>query len=237
MKKNVKNFIRFFISIFKILFKINGVISFLKRNGFSNVGYFNLKDWRNDKFFIVACHVDFLGKVFIKCGKGDWLDKEFEITKYVYENSKTKNTTNAIKLIRYNGFSFAIYKFIDGLPLDDFLNTGQNFDNLKVNGFISFVDNLNYLKIIHRDVRPHNIIVESSGVPIFIDFEHAVHVNEYLKNNMPLSATDIPLRNNGYNNDYVWDDVSSLLKISEIFNLQDDELIDRLEERIGRNIL
>lgn len=237
MKQKAKNVIRIFISIFKILFKINGVKDFLKRNGFSNVGYFNLKDWRSDKFFIVACHVDFLGKVFIKCGEGDWLDKEFEITKYVYEASKIKNTTSAIKLIRYNGFSFAIYKFIDGVPLDDYLNTAQNFDNFKINSFINFLDNLNYLKIIHRDVRPHNIIVDSSGAPTFIDFEHAVHVNEHLKNSTPLSATDILLRNNGYNNDYLWDDASSLLKISETFNLRDDELIDRLEERIGRNIL
>ena len=84
---------------------------------------------------------------------------------------------NVVKIFEINeidGRAYIEMEFIDGRPLADILKSGQRYNNQQIVSFIeqisSALEATHKQKIIHRDVKPANILIDKSGVPHLVDF-------------------------------------------------------------------
>lgn len=85
------------------------------------------------------------------------------------------NHRNIVRVFNYYLYSedvtgYILMEFIDGIPIDKYLK--QNPDKL-ISVFLQVINGFRYLEekeILHRDIRPENILVTNDGVVKIIDF-------------------------------------------------------------------
>ena len=72
---------------------------------------------------------------------------------------------------------------VEGIRLDKLIETSlfkaKNAEFIRnlYEGIYNILIALHNVKIVHRDIRPENIIVQKNGIPVLIDFQFAVDVN------------------------------------------------------------
>jgi hypothetical protein len=131
---------------------------------------------------------------------------------------------------------------IDGVRLDLLIfskrinKKNNTFKKKLFKGLFQILKILHKKKIVHRDIRPQNIIVRKDGTPILIDFQFAIDVerikfHEYSVYHKRLAGLGREYAKNKYH----WDDAYSVNKILEDLNFINDSefiLIKRKVERL-----
>lgn len=88
---------------------------------------------------------------------------------------KHRNIAKCIDYFTENETGYIVMKYYEGKTLDDYMKEEKDFllsDELK-KIFIPIVDALRYLHkkgILHRDIKPKNIIIDKENGPVIIDF-------------------------------------------------------------------
>ncbi|MCY1279688.1 Serine/threonine-protein kinase PknD [compost metagenome] len=84
---------------------------------------------------------------------------------------------NIVRVLRYleaNGTAYIIMEFADGRPLSDVIRASGTLDAARVRALLlSLLDGLELVHqsgMLHRDIKPGNIILRQDGSPVLIDF-------------------------------------------------------------------
>lgn len=103
------------------------------------------------------------------------VESEFVVNFYEYQN----------KITSFNDQEEIIYtleEFVEGEELGDILSSGHTFENEEVINFLdsllSALEEIWTYNIVHRDIKPGNIIIREDNSPIIIDFGIARHIDE-----------------------------------------------------------
>jgi len=71
------------------------------------------------------------------------------------------------------GMVYIIMRFLDGLPLNHYIKQNSIDNNNKLKLFIKLLDAVSHAhanQILHRDIKPQNILVDVDGEPSLVDF-------------------------------------------------------------------
>ncbi len=100
--------------------------------------------------------------------------KEAEILK---EHSHT-NIAEYIDHFKENDTGYIVIRYYSGKTLDKYMEEGEiSYEQLLRELFLPLINAIGHIHrdgIIHRDIKPGNIIVDKDGIPIIIDFGSAI---------------------------------------------------------------
>lgn len=177
-------------------------------------------------------------KIFIKWGGyEDSVVTEYKIGKILYET----NPSNFIEplLFNYNnGKNFVATAFTRGCMLSE-LMSNNNINEKQKTAFIqqleSIANTLEKTGIIHRDIRPDNIMVENGEILKLIDTQFATNLSKFKPQKLSIKYLyNLRFIGDKYRfNLFCWDDMYSINKIITELNGQSN----LIEEKIGKNVL
>ena len=143
----------------------------------TNINPYLIEEWKNFSKYIYFLGISSNGtEYFIKSrGLAQSARREFKVieelrnenTKYFPKNYyfKSSEQINFIILEKLNGLKLSY--ILEKENIDEFSNTyKQNI----YNGIFNILQILHKLKIVHRDIRPENLIIKEDGTPILFDF-------------------------------------------------------------------
>lgn len=186
-------------------------------------------------------------KVFIK-SLGNFESNLNEIAALKILGSKNEDKgyfPNIIENFEYYFEPVVVMELIKGDRLDKLINEKYQFSEVEIrnilNQFCNIVDILYKNDIVHRDVRPENIIIQNGKVKLF-DFSYSVtQKSDILKDINNIENKELFLKNLGGNyrfDNLKWDDSYSFLKIAEsIYKLDELNNISEyinLKDKVGR---
>ncbi len=107
------------------------------------------------------------------------------------------NHPNIVRINRYfeaNGTGYFVMDYETGRSLRDILTAeGQQFGEQEIEAVIlplcNGLDKLHQQALIHRDIKPDNIIIRSDGSPVLIDFGAAADLRTLPHNELQIIAT------------------------------------------------
>ena len=229
-----------YINYKKYLYKLSD-LSFKKilpflvnewKNGSQQI-YFVAED-KNREFFFIK-----IGGIF------DSVRREYRIIKELKRINEKYFPD--VFLYRFTpNIKYIIMKKIDGDRLDYLFRSSliktKNQEYLKnlFNGILTILKTLHKTKIVHRDIRPENLIIKKDGTPILIDFQFAVDVNRKLYKEYKIVVKNpkyiATLGREYKKNRYHWDDAYSFKKILDNFDFIKDSEFEELKEKINKLI-
>ena len=135
---------------------------------------------RNDK--------EFEHKVAIKILKhgitSEYLLKRFQIERQTLANLQHKNIARLLDGGRtVDGLPYLVMEFIDGTPITEFCNNEKLSIQARLKIFRKVCEAVQYAHqnlVIHRDLKPGNILVTKDGAPKLLDFGIAKLIDEDL---------------------------------------------------------
>ena len=147
---------------------------------------------RNDK--------EFEHKVAIKILKhgitSEYLLKRFQIERQTLANLQHKNIARLLDGGRTNdGLPYLVMELIDGTPITEFCDKEKLSIQARLKIFRKVCEAVQYAHqnlVIHRDLKPGNILVTKEGIPKLLDFGIAKLIDEELvENNEGLTRTGV----------------------------------------------
>lgn len=193
-----------------------------------NVKILNFCDWHvgflyftgrsrinQEKVFIKICYQSFNTCYTESLLKDYPSDKHFPEVYYYFESP----------------FHMIITQFVDGVTLNN-INAFNNSDyETFVHQALEILDYLNAHKIIHRDIRPENLLWTTDKRLILIDFGWAYFRNKY---NKEIDTSILNMLNISYRSNTVeFDDAFSMYKIAEE-KIENNAVFLSIKSRIGR---
>ena len=135
---------------------------------------------RNDNLFVKKVAIKIL-----KYGiSSDYLLKRFQIERQTLANLQHNNITRLIDGGRTEtGLPYLIMEFVDGTPITKYCQTNNLSVPEKIKLFRQVCDAVQYAHqslIVHRDIKPGNILVTKEGVPKLMDFGIAKIIDDEL---------------------------------------------------------
>jgi len=206
----------------------------------NNIKPFQLENWKNFSGFIYFLgNIKGKGKVFIKSrGIEDSCRREYRVIQTL-RSLKKKYFPKEYYFRNTNKQSYVVMEYINGSRLDQLIETGKLYKKDKIfkkniyNGIFIILKTLHRLKIVHRDIRPQNIIIKDNGTPILIDFQFAVDVKRKIfKEYKIIRKKPRMVKGLGSSfskNRFHWDDAYSVSKILDLFKFKDDKNFDQIK--------
>lgn len=114
---------------------------------------------------------------------------------------KSSNHINIAKCMDYfieNNSAYIVIEYYEGKTLDQYM---KDEEFVSIPAFlrqiyipvINAVDSLHKKGVIHRDIKPTNIIISQEGIPVMIDFGSAINYRESEKKKIFVTAGFSPL--------------------------------------------
>lgn len=72
-----------------------------------------------------------------------------------------------------DGTPYLVMQYVEGVPLNDYCKTNHLDPRARIRLFLQLCDAVQYAHenlIVHRDIKPGNVLVDSKGQPILLDF-------------------------------------------------------------------
>ena len=222
-----------------------------------NLSFLNLKkinpylvdQWKNNSECIYfEATDDKNNEIFIKYGGiFDSARREYRILNQLKkDNQKNFPIANYYRYIP--NVSFVLLEKVKGIRLDYLIDSSdlklksKMFKKNLYNGIFDILKTLHKEEIVHRDIRPENIIIINDGTPFLIDFQFAVDINRkvYKEYKIVLKKPKriIALGGKYKVNNYHWDDAYSFYKILENLGFNDDleylTVMEKIKKLIGK---
>jgi serine/threonine protein kinase len=245
MIKNIVRLREFIISVIWLGINYRTILNTINEKGLGKLKPYKFTLWTKKVSFF-SCYDNQKG-VFLKIYRKERC-KNREIR--VYEAMHNNDISNIAELFFYENTSvgnFIGFEMIDGTTLTEALFKLDLLNTISLlKQTISILDDLNKLQVVHCDIRPDNIIIDSAGKLKLIDFEFSV-----VKNIKDLAViTEIRgLRLNNLGGEHSvegmkWDDAYSFYSIfREVIhgsNLIAEPAVEYefelLKDRIGNNV-
>jgi len=206
---------------FKYFFIIK---KYFNENNIINYKIKNFHLWKpNAQYFFGYCKYN-KKKVFIKFSNVYYIKREFEAINIINTSRPQSKYFPIILNYRLDyKLPNIVFEYIEGRPLNEFMKRNNKMDkdfiNQIANSFKDIIIILHSHGLVHRDIRPHNIIVGKNNTIHLIDFAYLVDTK---KKNIYLSELPINFNNRkkllelgyGYNQSSgTWDDSYSFMKI------------------------
>lgn len=181
-------------------------------------------------------------KVFIKWGGLRKSTKtEFKFGKILYE----QNSANFIKPYLFNfnmDKNFIVTDFVEGKMLSDAMKENSLTEDEKesfIKQFESIADTLEKTHVIHRDIRPDNIMILPDGTLKLIDMQFAVNGKKYREEKYYWKHCEIlsSLGDKYKKRKYLWDDMYSLNEIISELGGQSKNIRDRIGKNRINNVI
>ena len=214
-----------------------------------NIEPYKVNEWKNSSGFIYfKAETEDKKKLFIKSGGIDESSRrEYEVIK-------------ELRLIdpRYfpkeyyfrctEDINFIIMDEVKGQRLDYLINfdeiesKSKQFKENIYKGIFNILKILHKSKIVHRDIRPQNLLIKQDGTPVLVDFQFAVDIKrKKYKEFVTVRKKPeliIGLGDKFAKNTFHWDDAYSINKIFNFLKIVDDPDFLRIKvmtsQMIGR---
>jgi len=136
----------------------------------------------------LASHRDTGARVAIKLLRGDLLDKERIVDRFRQEGLLNLSHPNIVKILGvdiYKGRPYIVMEYVEGTDLEELIKKKGKLPISQTTGiFTQILSALSYVHargIIHRDIKPKNILIDSSGVAKLTDFGIAKSLYSHIK--------------------------------------------------------
>ena len=206
--------------------------NFSKTN-LKNVEPYKVSEWKNSSGYIYfKAESDNKKNLFIKSrGIGDSSKREYQVIKEL-SNIDDKYFPKLYYHKSLEEINFIIMEEIEGQRLDHLVNSnefGSKSNQFKENiykGIFKILKILHKSKIVHRDIRPQNLLIKNDGTPVLIDFQFAVDNKrtKYKEFNIVKKNPEliIGLGDKFAKNVFHWDDAYSVYKIFDFLKLKNN---------------
>jgi hypothetical protein len=212
-----------------------------------NISPYLVNEWKNFSHFIYFLAETEEGKkLFIKSrGLSQSARREFKIIEEL-RKIDLKHFPKEFFFRSTAKINFLIIENIEGQTLSYIIKSDQlklkpaRYKENLYKGIFSILKILHNAKIVHRDIRPENLIIKSDGTPILIDFQFAVDIKRKKFKEFKIVRKK-PKLIRGLGGDYAknsfhWDDAYSVKMIFEKLLFKDDPEFSKIESEIVKII-
>jgi hypothetical protein len=224
-------------------------ISTLVVNKIKNIYPFFVKEWKNfSQYIYFSGNTEDDEELIIKYGGiGESAKREYKILEILRKLDSKFFPKPYYFRSNFSEKFVAIEKIngdrLDKLIASNVLKSKSNQYQLNLyRGIYQILKILHESKIVHRDIRPENLIIKSNGLPILIDFQFSVDVKrKYFKEFKIIRKKPRLIKNLGSyyaKNKSHWDDAHSVIKILDQLNLTSNseftEIRNKTNSLIGK---
>ena len=212
-----------------------------------NIEPYLVNEWKNSSGFIYfKAEKEDKKKLFIKSGGIEESSRrEYNVIKEL-RNVNPKYFPKEYYFKSEKDVNFIVMEEVEGQRLDRLINLNelktkpnQYKENL-YNGMFNILKILHKLKIVHRDIRPQNIIIKHDGTPILIDFQFAVDIKRVKYKEFQIVRKKpeliIGLGDKFAKNIFHWDDAYSVNKIFNLLKIKNDPDFIKIQIMISKMI-
>ena len=212
-----------------------------------NIKPYLVNEWKNSSGFIYfKAETENKKKLFIKSrGIEESSRREYKVIKEL-RNVNQKYFPKEYYFKSEKDVNFIIMEEVEGQRLDRLINSNefeikpnQYKENL-YNGIFNILKILHKLKIVHRDIRPQNLIIKHDGTPVLIDFQFAVDIKRIKYKEFQIVRKNpeliIGLGDKFAKNIFHWDDAYSVYKIFDLLKIKNDSDFIKIKNMISKMI-
>tara|TARA_Y100001970_G_scaffold253100_1_gene327520 strand:+ start:510 stop:1214 length:705 start_codon:yes stop_codon:yes gene_type:complete len=208
---------------------INSFRKELEHKGYYSVEIYKLFLWKDNARYFKVFNVR--GQCFfVKLQSKDKVLHELRVIEYIESlNFKNINFYPKIQTSAIGRYSYNVFEDLAGSKI----NKKIILENDVIMQMIDILSLFSKIKIVHRDIRPHNIIIVDNCIKI-IDFEHCSVNGEKMDNNsIELNSVFSPLGAK-------WDDAYSFKAILDYYigatSLKHNSNYIKLSEMVNKNV-
>ena len=198
-----------------------------------NIKPYLVNEWKNNSGFIYfSAEAEDKKRLFIKSrGIDESSSREYKIIKEL-RSIDPKYFPKEYYFKCTEDVHFIIMEEVKGQRLDNLVNSDQfqfktnQFKENIYKGIFNILKILHKSEIVHRDIRPQNLLIKHDGVPVLIDFQFAVDVKRKRYKEFKVIRKEpgliIGLGDKFAKNTFHWDDAYSVNKIFKFLKIVDD---------------
>ena len=212
-----------------VLTNINSFRIELESKGYYSIQIYKIFLWKNNAKYFKVFNIK--GECFfVKLQPNDKVLHESRVIKHIESQSLGRFSFHSKIYSSVIGkYSYNIFEEFVGSKISRKIILKNDLISQMLDILLFF----NKIKIVHRDIRPHNIIIVDNCIKI-IDFEHCSIDNEKMNNNSEeLNSVFSP-------SGHKWDDAYSFKRILdyyiELANLKDNPDYIKLLDMVNKNI-
>ena len=222
-------------------------IESLSKIKLKNIKPYLVNEWKNSSGFIYfKAETEDKKKIFIKSrGIEESSSREYKVIKEL-RNVNPKYFPKEHYLNSGKDVNYIAMEEVEGQRLDRLINLAEfetkpnHYKENLYNGIFNILKILHKLKIVHRDIRPQNLIIKHDGTPVLIDFQFAVDVKRIKYKEFQIVKKKpeliVGLGDKFAKNIFHWDDAYSVNKIFDFLKIKNDPDFMKIKNMISKMI-